>query len=53
MIDPRFKALLSQECHSNLKQLSFDERVERMFTKIKANAVRHKSNFKNVDYDLD
>ena len=52
-VDPKLKALLSQECHSNLKLFTFDERVERMFTKIKTNAIRHKSNFKSVEYELD
>lgn len=32
---------------------AFEEHVERIFKKIKTNALRHRLNFKNTNYDLD
>lgn len=52
LVDPKLKALLGQECHSNLKMPNFEERVERMFTKIQTNTARHKNDFENVEYEL-
>ena len=52
-LDPALRALVGDACHRSDKQYSFEERVERMFTKLHHQAVRHKTNFKNTDYDLD
>ena len=53
-LDKHLKSLvMSEPLLKGSKQLTFDERVERMYTKIQTNAVRHKSNFKGIEYDLD
>lgn len=44
--------MIGEGCHTN-KELSFEDRVERIFKKIQLGAVRHANNFKNTNYDLD
>ena len=51
-LDPTLKALVGKEVDPT-KEFTFDDRVKRMFTKLATNAVRHKNNFKNTNYDLD
>lgn len=51
-LDPSLRALIGDECHST-KTLEFNENLSRMFTKVQTNAVRHKNNFKGIEYDLD
>ena len=53
-LDPALRALVGDTLRNRSdKQYSFEERVERVFTKLHHQAVRHKTNFKNTDYDLD
>ena len=46
------KALVGKEVSVN-KEISFEDRINRMFTKLATNAVRHKNNFRHTNYDLD
>ena len=51
-LDPVLRALVGKEIEPT-KEITFEERVERMFSHMATNARRHKSNFKNTNYDLD
>ena len=51
-LDPAIKALISKDDNQN-KEITFDERIDKMFKKLATNAVRHKNNFRHTNYDLD
>ena len=44
--------MLAGSDYVNGKELSFDDKIERLFKKIGTNAMRHKNNFKHTNYEL-
>ena len=51
-VEPGFKAMIGDKCHAS-KPITFEERVDRMFKKIKAGTANNTNNFKNTNYELD
>lgn len=39
-LDPAFRAIIADNCHSSIKQMSYEDKIERMFKKAQRNAIR-------------
>lgn len=52
-LDPALRAIISDNCHSSIKPVSYEDKIERMFKKAQRNAIRQRNNFKHIEYDLD